>query len=672
MNNLKTAIMGKNSKYVCFQKTVCLLITIISVLVTENILAQTSTCLVDISKPGAMVAPICRGQQIEEFNHQFQGGLYAQLINNPSFEEVNPKGENTPLVNWKLVMNGESKGTISAQSLVETQMLNSNQYHCLKLEISSVASGNVGIENKGYWGIKLENNALYKVSFWARKDTGFTGSIVAALESNTGKVYAQSAGFKPNGKWQHFVCDLKPKGISQVNGDNRFVLYATSPGCVYFDVITVMPPTWKNRPNGLRRDLGEKLADLKLKYIQYPGGCDSEFASLDSCRNWKNSIGPLEQRSGSGRHRWEYKNDLYFGLDEYLQLCEDLGAEPVYTISSGVSEMPDNSGNKAWFGVCPLDKMQPIIDNTLDLIEYCNGPVSSTWGARRAANGHPKPYHLKYIEIGNENGFPETEKVYRERYPIIRSAILSQYPDMKIMFNGNREGISSPSGEQVDFIDEHFYSSDLSGYYNRYDTIDPACKKICVAEYASSKNGNGGDAIGNFGDALNDAVFMLGCEKNSERMWWTGYGNYAGFVGHSNFGPCIVWNDAVTCFASPSYYMQKMLFADNSGTRILPFAQNTNCFWSASIDTHSEKKDVLLKVVNKNATPETVQVTIKGIEKIQSKGHSETLTAPLEAENSIANPHNVVPANGSFMASDNFSYTFKANSITVLRINVEY
>jgi alpha-N-arabinofuranosidase len=390
---------------------------------------------------------------------------------------------------------------------------------------------------------------------------------------------------------------------------------------------------------------------------------------MDSCWNWKNSIGPLEQRPGSTRNRWAYKNDLYFGLDEHMQLCEDLGAEAVYTTSSGISETP---GAEGWFGICPLDKMQPIIDDILDLIEYCNGSTSTTWGAKRAANGRPEPYNLKYIEIGNENGW-ETANEYNPRYAMIHDSILAHYPEMKIMYNGFRQEnvFSHTSGNTVDFVDEHFYLKDLSILYNKYDSIDQACKKICVAEYASSIKGNGGDVIGNFGDALGDAVFMLGCEKNSERMWWTGYGNYAGLVDHGNFGPCIVWNDAVSNFASPSYYMQKMLFTDNAGTLLLPFTQNTaNCFLSASVDKESGKNDILLKVANNKGTAETVNIILKGVDKVDRAGHSFTLTGNPDDENSLANPTKVVPSEGTFAAGTSFKYNFPAYSVSVLRIGL--
>jgi alpha-L-arabinofuranosidase len=631
-----------------------------------NINAQVTSpaCTIDVSKPGAKVADICRGQQIEEFNHQFQGGLYAQLINNPSFEELK-----NPIANWRLMKTGYTDGSISSQTRNETSMINDFQQHCLKLKVTSTEGGSIGVINGGYWGLKLENFIKYKVSFWAKVSKDYSGILKVRLESNNGTIYAQSQELKPTSEWRHFTCDLFTKGITIVNDDNRFVIYASAPGDIYLDVVTLMPPTWKNRPNGLRPDLAEKLADLKLKYIQFPGGCTAESADMEKCWNWKNSIGPLEQRAGDTRNRWGYKNDLYFGLDEYMQLCEDLGAEAVYTSSAGISETP---GAKDWYALCPLDKMQPIIQDILDLIEYCNGSTSTKWGAKRAANGHQAPYNLKYLEIGNENGW-ETEKEYNPRYSMIHDAIQARFPDMKIMYNGSRQEnrLSHTSGLPVDYTDEHFYLKDLSVLYNKYDSIDPACKKICVAEYASSIKGNGGKVIGNFGDALGDAAFMLGCEKNSERVWWTGYGNYAGFVDNADFGPCIVWNDAVSCFASPSYYMQKMLFTDNMGSRVLPFTNTSkNCFMSASIDNESGKNDILLKVVNKSNTPETININLKGVSKVRRSGHSTRLAGSPDDENTLSNPEKIYPSTSTFRARTGFNYKFASNSITVLRIRM--
>ena len=619
------------------------------------------TCAVEVSNPGAAVAPICRGQQLEEFNHQFEGGLYAQLINNPSFEELQD-----PIAGWSLVSPGSSIGKLFSQRADETDMLNSRQNHCVRLEVTSVDSGSVGLANQGYWGIGLRNNTIYRASFWARKGTSFSGTIKAALEGNDGAIYAQSLEFVLKTNWQHFTCELTPSGISKSSAANRFVIYASATGDVFFDVVTLMPPTWKNRPNGLRPDLAEKLEALKPKYIQFPGGCTAESAGMDVCWDWKNSIGPLQERAGSTRNRWGYKNDLYFGLDEYLGLCEDLGAEPVYVTSSGISENP---GEKKWFGICPLDQMQPIIDDILDLLEYCKGPISTKWGAKRAANGHPAPYDLKYIEIGNENGW-QTVKDYLPRYSVIHDALLARYPDLKIMFNATAVPPHA-SVNFLDFADDHFYEKDLAHLFSKYDSIDPAWKRICVAEYASSNGGNGGNVIGDFADTLGDAAFMLGCEKNSERMWWTGYGNYSGLLGHGDFGPCIVWNDALTNFATPSYYMQKMLFTDNAGTRVLPLTQNTaHCYWSASLDREAGKNAVLLKVVNKSEASESVGITLRGADNPAPIGQFTMLRASPDAENTLAAPHQVSPTSGTFPAGSIFNYVFPAYSITVLRLEL--
>jgi alpha-N-arabinofuranosidase len=256
---------------------------------------------------------------------------------------------------------------------------------------------------------------------------------------------------------------------------------------------------------------------------------------------------------------------------------------------------------------------------------------------------------------------------------MIYDYLKAAYPEVKIMYNGSRgiDEYSNPLGNPVDFVDEHFYEKDLSVLYHKYDSINPACNKICVAEYASNSLSDSKVETGNFGDALGDAIFMLGCEKNSERVWWTGYGNYAGFVGHFEFGPCIVWNDAVSNYVTPSYYMQKMLFSDNQGTRLLPFSQNSkNCFWSASLDNGSGKNDIILKVANNKDSAETVNITLEGVDKIDRVGHSSTLTGAPDDENSIENPNKVVPSAGTFIASSSFKYSFPAYSVTVLRVGI--
>jgi alpha-L-arabinofuranosidase len=642
---------------------------------TNMIFSQTSNsiCVVDVSKPGAEVAPICRGQELEEFNHGIEGGLYAQLINNPSFEEVvNDSGVSFPTRYWDVVVPGSSAGRISGQTSANTHMLNTHQIHCVKLSVASVASGSVGIKSDGFWGMKLENMSTYQVSFWAKKGPDYSGILTAKLESSDGKAYA-SQSFTPTSNWAHYSCNLIPAGITSVSGNNRFVIYASSTGDVFFDVVTVMPPSWKN--HGCRIDIAEKVDSLHLKFLDYPGGLDALWSNPEHARMWKESIGPKEQRGGSTNYGWGYKNDLYFGTDEYFQLAEDLGAEPCYVFTAGIlTDITDKPVTYA-----PIDSlMRVVIPDILDFMEYCNGDTNTIWGAKRKANGHENPYNLKYVQIGAENNHnPAIDSAaYAQRYKLIHDSLIAHYPDLRITFNGNYlGGVSHPEGQPCWCIDDHHLSDDNSHKYNFYDDSnqDPGISKFKIQEYCSSHMGMAANVVADFSDAIADAIFMLGCEKNSQRMWWTGYGNFGSVINHGDFGDNLLNFDAVSCFGCPAYYMQKMLFSDNQGTHLLHFTQNTDhCYLSASIDSESGKNDILLKVVNNKGTSEIVNITLHGSANINEVGHSITLTGAPDDKNSITYPTKVIPKTNTFTAGKSFKYEFPANSITVLRINVKF
>jgi len=646
---------------------------------------NSSTCIVDVSKPGADVAPICRGQEIEEFNHGIQGGLYAQMINNPSFEEVSDYcGTADPTKYWGTVVPGSSAGIISGQTSANTGLLNSHQVHCVKLAVTSVASGSVGLKNDGFWGMKLENNTTYKVSFWAKKASNFSGTLTAKLESSGGTYYA-SKTFTPTTSWAHYTCDFVTSGIPSVSGNNRFVIYASTTGDVYFDVVTLMPPTWEN--HGCRIDIAQKVDSMHLAFLAYPGGFDAHWASYDYCRRWKESIGPLEQRGGSTSYCWGYKNDLYFGTDEFFQLAEDLGAKPMYVFTAGIFSDPIT---KLPVVYTPLDSMFIVTKDILDFLQYCNGDTLTPWGAVRAANGHKAPYNLQYVEIGAENNHRANDSAaYAQRYRIIHDTIIKYYPDMKIAFNGNLYGeqyyldmiafkghyseeVSHPEGQSFWAVDDHFLSNDNSGRYSFYDSAncDPGISKFMIQEYCSSHKGMAANVDADFSDALADGIFMLGCEKNSERMSWTGYGNFGSIIGHGDFGANLLWFNAVSCYGNPGYYMHKTLFGNNHGTRILPFTAKTkNTYFSTSVDTAAGKNDILVKAVNKTDNSEAVDITLSGASDVNTVGHYTMITAANDATNTIENPTNVYPTTGTFTAGGRFTYTFPARSINVLRIN---
>jgi hypothetical protein len=629
-----------------------------------------STLTVNISNPGIEVAPICRGQELEEFNHGIEGGLYAQMINNPSFEEVSDwYGTPDPIKYWGTVLPGSSAGTISGQTSENTRLINSHQGHCVRLAVTSVGSGSVGLKNEGFWGMKLENSTTYKVSFWAKKGSNFSGTLKATLESNEGISYA-SASFTPTADWAHYTCDLVPGGITSVTGNNRFVIYASNTGDIFFDVVTIMPPTWKN--HGCRMDIAQKLDSMHLAFLAYPGGFDAHWASYNYCRRWKESIGHPEERGGSTSYCWGYKNDLYFGTDEFFQLAEDLGAEPMYVFTAGIFS---DDCTKLPIVYTPLDSMHVVIKDVMDFLEYCNGSALTKWGAVRAKNGHLAPYNLRYVQIGAENNHRANDSAaYAQRYRIIHDTIIKYYPDMKIAFNGHFDGVvSHPEGQSFWAVDDHFLSNDNSGRYNFYDSAncDPGISKFMIQEYCSSHKGMAANVDGDFSDALADAIFMLGCEKNSERMSWTGYGNFGSVVGHGDFGCNLLWFDAVTCYGNPGYYMHTTLFGKNNGTRILPFTTNASrTYVSTSVDAADGKNDILVKAVNKTDNPEVVDITLSGASNVNSVGQYTMITAANDAANSIADPTCVYPITGTFTAARIFVYTFPARSMTVLRIGV--
>lgn len=631
-------------------------------LVVVNAQNNNSTLIIDLLKPGHSISPILyNGMLFEEINYGVDGGFYAQLIKNGSLEDndlipmiLQSNGsfvdtslhslDHAKLNSWSIVSPGSSMGILSTPSADKTSQLNSKQYHCLKLDITSVSSGIVGAANAGFWGIRLDNNTKYMVSFFAKKDSDFTGTITVKLESNNGKVYAISSPFTPTTNWQKFTCDLITNGIANVTGENRFVLYGSTIGSLYFDVVRVMPPTYKNRPNGLRIDMAEMQAALHPKLIRFPGGCDVEHTNVDSGWNWKNAIGPIEQRPGMIDQSWGYHNSQQFGLDELFQMCEDWGAEPIYCTS-----MSSDDGKIT----TTMGQMQPFVQDVLDLIEYANGDAKITkWGKIRAANGHSAPYNLKYIEIGNENG---NEKEYHERYSLFYNSIKQAYPNMNVIIN------TKLNGQKADLIDEHF-GVRPSTYFDNYERTGP---KIVVGEYGDKESNT---EEGNLNYAIKEAVFLTGIERNSDKVICTTFSTLSANVNFINWFPDLYYNNSVTFFAIPSYYMEKM-FVENTGDVVLPYSLKGTLFVAPS--RANENGDVIIKVVNASDSISNSLITINGASKTKNARVLVTLltSESISDKNSLAQPHKVIPLTSSFDTRGNsFNYHFPAHSISILRL----
>ncbi|MCX7597978.1 MAG: alpha-L-arabinofuranosidase [Armatimonadetes bacterium] len=487
---------------------------------------------VNTVQPGPRLSPRLWGIFFEELNHAGDGGLYAELVRNRGLEDAaTPEG-------WTLIQTGGGRG---AMALDDARPLNGATPHSLRLEVRS-RGGRVGVANSGYWGIPARKGARYVLSMFARAEA-FSGPLVASLE-NLGVTYARAEISRLTREWKQFNCTLVSQGDDPAAS---LVLSANSPGTLWLDVVSLFPEnTFKRRANGLRPDLAQMLYDLRPSFCRFPGGCFVEGDKLANAFRWKLTVGPIWERPGHW-NLWGYRSTDGLGFHEYLQMCEDLGAEPLFVINCGMSHTD----------VVSLDPMQEWVQDALDAIEYANGPPDSKWGALRAAAGHPEPFNLRMIEIGNENSGP----AYEERYALFYDAIKARYPEVQLIAN------VPVSSRPMDILDEHFYSSPdwFASQARRYDTYPRDGPKIFVGEYACTVN----CGQGNLRAALGEAAFMTGIERNSDIVVMASYAPLFVNVNNRVWNPDLINFDTTRCYGTPSYYVQQM-FSLNRGDVVLP------------------------------------------------------------------------------------------------------
>jgi len=493
--------------------------------------------VVEADKLGPRVSPTLYGIFFEEINLAGDGGLYAELIRNRSFEE------STKPVHWKFVKEGVADGEMSIDSIY---VLTEKNTHYLKLKVLHALEGYVGVANDGYWGIPVKKGEEYELSLCAMTPDGIIRSLMILLEAPDERVLAKVIMDTLRPDWKQFK-------VTMVGLDDcpnaRLVIRATDPGVVFVDVVSLFPKkTFKARPNGLRQDLAKMLDDLKPSFVRFPGGCWVEGDNLGLSYRWKQTIGDVADRRYQ-YNIWQYWSTNGLGFHEYLQLCEDLGAEPLFVINVGMSH----------HGIVPITGMKEWVRDALDAIEYANGPADSRWGSRRAMNGHPAPFNLKYMEIGNENGGPE----YAERYALFHDAMKSKYPEVHLIANVV-DGY--PKNRPVEIIDEHYYSSPEFFINNadRYDKYDRNGPKIYVGEYAVTQRCGKGNLLA----ALGEAAFMTGMERNSDIVRLSSYAPLFANVNYKKWNPDLINFDASESYGTPSYYAQKM-FSCNRGDIIL-------------------------------------------------------------------------------------------------------
>ena len=512
---------------------------------------------VDAANPGIKVSPNLYGIFFEDINHAADGGLYAELISNRSFED-----SDNAIPTWRT---SASNGASITSQLVSKALLNNAQGKALQITVKADKAATASLINEGFWGINAVQGRTYKLSLFAKGN--YKGGLKARLISADGKtVYAETTVDAAIGKkWNKYTAEL----TANANDPKaQFELVFDGKGTVTLDVVSLFPPTFMNRPNGLRPDLAQLLYNIRPKFVRFPGGCYVEGQeSPENAFHWEKTIGPIEQRPGHKNVNWRYRTSDGMGFDEYLQLAEDLNAKPLYVVNVGL-----------WHGgMTPVDSIQPWIDECMNALEYANGPVTSKYGALRAKNGHPEPYNIEYLEIGNENNQPDPalqSDHYYERFKKFKDAVFAKYPNMHLIGNVVAWGDDNPtwdSKESVELLDEHYYRNPawFAENFNKYDTYNRKGSEIYVGEYAVTQGfGN----MGSLDAALGEAVYMMGIENNSDIVTMASYAPIFANLNDRMWAPDMIQFTSDKVFGTPSYYVQNLM-ANNVGTRVLKVNQ---------------------------------------------------------------------------------------------------
>ena len=527
---------------------------------------------VDATQKGPIISPTHYGIFYEDINHAADGGLYAELIRNRSFEDDlmgggrnmrrhggqnnQNEGQTEPRIsNWFSVGSASLK-------LIQENLLNSVQHNALNVMLKKAGDG---VRNEGFWGINAVKGTKYRLSFWAKSLNGYNGTITAQLQSTNGQSLGNVKINANFGKeWKKYTAIITATG-----NDPRaeFSLTADKVGEFQIDVVSLFPPTFKNRENGMRPDLAQMLADMHPRFMRFPGGCFVEGQqSPDNAFRWKRTIGPIEQREGHANVNWGYRTSDGIGFHEFLQLSEDLGAKPLFVVNVGI-----------WHGGCtPYDQIGEWIEECMDALEYANGDITTKYGKMRAENGHPAPFNLEYIEIGNENynfnmnNNSDQSDHYPERYIQFYNAIKAKYPNVHCIGNVESWSTDNPSWRNnypVEMVDEHYYRNPkwFADRFDKYDSYDRSKYKIYVGEYAvTSQFGD----IGNLNAALGEAVYMMGMENNSDVVVMNSYAPIFVNENDARWRPDMIRFNSNKVMGTPSYYVQQ-LFPNNIGTEVL-------------------------------------------------------------------------------------------------------
>ena len=647
---------------------------LVTVFFFQNSFAQNSV-EIDISKTTSDISSTMYGVFFEDINFSADGGLYAELIKNRSFEFTLPK------MGW--FEPNSDRHSYNEDSGISTVMrykgYNSNKRY-LNVKVNN--SENYELINEGFRGIGVKKDITYNFSILAANTKGIN-KITLELYADE-NIIGTSTIDLIEGSWRIYETVIK---VNETNPKAKLKLKFEGEGSLDIDMISLFPSdTWKGRKNGLRKDLVELIEDLNPGFIRFPGGCIVEGRTLDRRYQWKKTIGPIENRElivnrwnteFSHRNTPDYYQSFGLGFFEYFLLSEDLNAEPLPILGCGMA-CQFNTGE-----LVPMDDMGPYIQDALDLIEFANGGITTHWGKLRAEMGHPEPFNMKYIGIGNEQWGPE----YIKRYKVFDKAIKEKYPDIIIISGSGPfpEGDFFEYGWEelkklnVEIVDEHFYKSPdwFKKNANRYDSYDRNGPKVFAGEYAaqsdqiaSPKNKN------NWECALSEAAFMTGMERNADVVRMTSYAPLMAHTEAWQWKTDLIWFDNLTSYGTPSYYVQK-LYAEYSGTEVIDVKLNgskatgqNGLFISAVKD--SIKSKLIIKVANTSGKINELNLSFNGGSVNNELNFIELSHQNIDAENSIDSPNEITPVVSNIILSNiSKSISIKPNSFNVLVFQIK-
>ncbi len=649
---------------------------IFSLLLSATLLAFTAataqkTLTVQVNKPKADIQPNMWGIFFEDINMAADGGIYAELVKNRSFEFL------TPLMGWDEIKTGDAKGSL----LVENRgTQNPNNPRFLRVDVAK-NSGTYAITNEGFRGMGIKNGNGYDFSVWASVHDGAAFTLRVQLVNAAGQQIGEASVTPTGSEWKkysvHFTAsatDAKAKLHLQFDGN----------GVLDLDMVSLFPQdTWKQRPGGLRTDLVQLLADLKPGFVRFPGGCIVEGRDLANRYQWKKTVGNVEDRKQI-MNRWntefsyrstpDYFQSYGLGFFEYFQLAEDIGASPLPILNCGMACQFNTAE------VVANNELDPYIQDALDLIEFANGTIDTKWGGLRAAMGHPAPFNLTMMGVGNEQWGPQ----YVERYKIFTTAIKTKYPAIKLI---NSVG-PFPGGEMfnflndtlrkmhADFLDEHYYAAPDWFLKNakRYDNYDRNGSKIFAGEYAAHTRLTDSALLkNNWQSALAEAAFMTGLERNADVVNMASYAPLLSNVDAWQWAPDLIWFNSLQAYTTPNYYVQK-LYSNNKGTQVLPITFNgsvvagdDSLYATACLDKNTG--DIILKIANTGGNTQANTIALEGVKKLAAKGLATVLqNNDLRAVNtfgssSVAPQENEIAVKGKTITIVSAPYSF-----TVVRV----